>query len=242
MNLNKLVFVLGILFLLAPFAYAQIEIKEYVNDYASVINESYKTELDDLLKTIKDSGVAEYSIVTVKSLEGKAIESYSLELAQGNLGDTEKNNGLLLLVAVDDRQYRFEVGRGIESILNDAKIGRIGRYYLVPNLQNNEYGKGILEASLAVKSTLLGENESEYYVSEDKGDSSGFITFIIMLSLIIGFNIFINVMARKKKKKYFDAATGAIILFGGFGRGGSGGGFGGFGGGGFGGGGVSGRF
>jgi len=234
--------------LLIPFVYAQnIEIKEFVNDYAGIIDPDTKIQLDSDLKQIYDSGIAQYSIVTIKSLEGKDIFSYSLDLAQGHLGSAEKNNGLLLLVALDDREYRFEVGRGIEYLLNDAKAGRIGRYYLVPNFKEGNYSKGILEASLAVKSILLGENYSEYYVSDEEYDSSSdWIIFAVIILFMFILPAMINyaIWKRKNKDKYFDAAAAAVILFGGRGGGGSGGfsggGFGGFGGGSFGGGGSSG--
>lgn len=246
MKLTRYVLFLMISLLVVPAVLSQVEIKDFVNDYAGIIDVNTKTQLDSDLKQIYDSGIAQYSIVTIKSLEGKDIESYSLNLAQSHLGSTEKNNGLLLLVALDDKQYRFEVGRGIEYILNDAKAGRIGRTYLVPNFKEGNYSNGILEASLAVKSVLLGDNSSEYYISEQSNDSELWINlavFLIMILIFILPAIINHNMRKKHKDKYFNAANGAIILFGG-GRGGSGGfsggGFGGFGGGGFGGGGASG--
>jgi uncharacterized protein len=245
MNKVLLIFIIGLLVI--PSVISQVEIKDFVNDYAGIIDPGTKAQLDDSLKQIYDSGVAQYSIVTIKSLEGKDIESYSLNLAQSHLGSTQTNNGLLLLVAVDDRQYRFEVGRGIEDILNDAKVGRIGRTYLVPNFKAGNYSNGILEASLAVKSILLNDSSSAYYVSDQETSNySEIVFYLIFFLFFFGLPIFINYLRWKKthKDKYFNAAAAAIILFGGRGgsggSGGSSGGFGGFGGGGFGGGGASG--
>lgn len=247
MGRNILLAIVIAMLIFLPAAYsADVEIKEFVNDYANIIDENGRQQLNTILKELYDSGTAQYSIVTIKSLEGKAIESYSLDIAQGKLGDSEKNNGLLLLVALDDRQYRFEVGRGLEANLNDAKVGRIGRNFMVPNFREGNYSKGIVEASLAVKSILMNENQSEYYISDNQEvnplEVAGVVWFIIFLLMIIGLiALVIYVKSNKKKKnKYFDAATGAIILFGGRGSGGNSGGFGGFGGGGFGGGGASG--
>ncbi len=98
-----------------------IQIKGFVNDYANIISPDYKSKIEGALTQLYDSKAAEFSIVTIESLEGKDIESYALNVAQGKLGDKEKNNGLLLLVAVKDRKYRFEVGRGLEPILNDVQ-------------------------------------------------------------------------------------------------------------------------
>jgi len=225
-----------------------IQVKGFVNDYANIISPDYTAKIEEIQKSLYDTKTAEFSIVTIDSLEGKDIDSYALNLAQGNLGDTEKNNGLLLLISVQDRKYRFEVGRGLEPILNDAKIGRIGRTYLVENFRTEEYGKGIYEATLAVKTTILGETDSAYYVRETPVQNvrmlsffSVFIFWIIMIVIISSIR-----MKRYKKGKddhFFDAALMAAVLFGGRrggGFGGGGGGFGGFGGGGFGGGGAGG--
>lgn len=229
--------------ILSQIALAETEIKEFVNDYADMLNETEEQELTLILKEIYDSKTAEYAIVTISSLEGQSLESYSLNLAQGKLGDKEKNNGLLLLISLEDRKYRFEVGRGIEYILNDAKIGRIGRYYLVQNFKEENYGKGIIEASLAVKSILLNEKESNYYIEAETSDNFKTLFLLVLIFIFFIMPVLLGVIFKKykNKNKYFDAAAGAIIIFGGRGGSGSGsgsGGFGGFGGGGFGGGGA----
>ncbi len=219
-------------------------IKGFINDYAEIIPVEYEVDIINILTELYDSDTAEMAIVTVESLDGKDIGSYSLDLAQGVLGDQETNNGLLLLVTMEEREYRFEVGRGLEYILNDAKIGRIGRTYLKPNFANEEYGKGVYEASMAVRSILLEDNESEYYIDDSEVDPAQVaqvkyslsIFLIIFIILII-----ISVFSKGDDGGFFAAALMAGALFGGVGGGGSGG-FGGFGGGGFGGGGASGGF
>lgn len=240
---NRLILVSFIFLIFVSLVYsADVEIKGFVNDYAGIIDGGQEQELNLILQQIYDSGVAQYSMVTVKSLEGKDIVSYSLELAQGNLGDSEKDNGLLLLVALEDKKYRFEVGRGIEYILNDAKVGRVGRTYLVPYFQQEDYGTGVVEASKSIRSILLGDNASEYYITEGVNNGKN-IEVIVDLVFFLIFFIMIPLIASRKyknKNKYFNAALGAAFLFGGRRGGGSGGGFGGFGGGGFGGGGASG--
>jgi len=242
-GVNKLFLILAVFLLITPIVFSE-EIKTYVNDYANILNQEQENEIASIAKQIKDSGEAEYAVVIINSLEGQSIEAYSLELAQGNLGDTEKNNGLLLLVALEDRKYRFEVGRGLEAILNDAKVGRIGRNYLVPNFQDENYANGILEASLAVRSILLGDVESEYYAAVNEVSYEQYeplFTFAFFLIFFIGLPLLANIFRKKKSdNRYFNAAMGAVILFGGRRGGGHSGGFGGFGGGGFGGGGASG--
>ena len=260
-NFFKQIIIILLFLTLLPIIHSadDVKIEGYVNDYANIISPEYKAKIEGVLKELYVSGTAEFSIVTIKSLEGQDIESYALNLAQGKLGDNEKNNGLLLLVAVEDRKYRFEVGRGIEPVLNDAKVGRIGRNYLVENFRSEEYGKGIYEASLAVKSILLEENNSSYYVDETAIQNIPVNMWPVLIFLIIWVIIFVTIISVKvgyykkhikKKDDYFGAALMAAWLFGGRGRGGhggfsggfGGGGFGGFGGGGFGGGGAGGHW
>ncbi|MBN2368031.1 TPM domain-containing protein [Candidatus Woesearchaeota archaeon] len=248
-------YLLLFLILLMPVCFSQeVKITGFINDYANILSSQDKAEIEPILKEIYDSGKAEYAVVTIDSLDGRDIEGYSYELAEGNLGDTEKNNGLLLLVAVQDRQYRFEVGRGLEPELPDIIAGRIGRDYLVPNFREGDYAKGIKEASMAVKDVLLGNTESEYYVDKEEEIPDEAIIFfigstLINIMILVGIFIFIfNLRSKKTGKRdhgeYFTAAWILSQMMKG-GRGGfSGGGFsgGGFGGGHFGGGGASGRF
>lgn len=219
------------------------EINGFINDYANVIDNNYKIQIEQNLKDMYDAGTVQFSIVTIQSLEGRDIEGYALELAQGNLGN-ENNNGLLLLVAIDERKYRFEVGRGIEPILNDAKIGRVGREYLVDNFKNGDYGKGIYETTNAIKTIMSGE-ELEVIPMFDPGKAFIVIGFMIIIFVIIIFAAIKSGIKTAPGKNntdhYFNAAMIASMMLRG-GRGGSfgGGGFGGFGGGSFGGGGASG--
>jgi len=226
-------------------AFAQIS--SFVDDRANVLSAQDTVRIESVLKNIYDSKQAEYVVVIVPSLEGQDIESYALQLAQGNLGDTEKNNGLLLLVAVEDRKYRFEVGRGIEPILNDAKVGRIGRNFLIENFQQGNYGQGILEASVAIANAFDVEltgvvpRVTQRRSSPIRAWISFFIFFMFLSSAIGG----MSRNRHNKRNRFFTAALMAGLMFGGRGRGGLGGmgGMGGgFGGGGFGGGGASGGF
>jgi len=241
MNLLKKSVVVGFfLSLILLVAVQSVTIQGFVNDYANIISPEYAQKIEGVLKELYDRNAAEFSVVTIKSLEGTDIESYALELAQGKLGDMEKNNGLLLLVSLQDKQYRFEVGRGLEPILNDAKIGRIGRNYLVGNFRDGNYGKGIYEASLAVQSVIMNDTSSEYNVGDIIPVDIGKLIPFIIIFLVIGL-VMVSIIALRIKKisqtkgkdDYFSAALLAAWLFGGKGRGGFGG-SGGFGGGGFG--------
>ena len=224
--------VLLLVFVLIASVSAQ-QVSTYVNDYAGLLNEDENTQVSSIAKEIFDSGTAQYSVLIVNTTNGKNIQEYGLEAVQGKLGDTQKQNGLLLIVAVSDRQYWFEVGSGLEGTLNDAKVGRIGRDHLVPNFRNNEYGKGIIEASNAVRSILVNGTELSSNSETSIPLDTKSIIFIILIMFFILVNIIVSITRNYKylkksyKNKRFDAAEGAIVIFGGHGGGGSSGGFGG---------------
>lgn len=243
---NLVLSLVFILLLLPSFAQGL----EFVDDQANLIEEEDEILIRSALRTIFDSGKAEFRVVTVINLGGRDIESYALDLVQGKLGNKD-NNGLLLLISLEESKYRFEVGRGLEPIFNDAKIGRIGRDYLVPNFKEGNFGLGILQATAVISNELEVDlnsssiNQNIYLNSRNEVELSKSQTIsILIVFLIIFFGIYSFTDKRKsKKQRLFEAAIMASYMFGGRGgRGGRGGSGGSFGGGGFGGGGASGGF
>jgi len=218
-------------------------ITKFITDNANILDTSEEQQLTAILSNLNEKGAAQYAVVTIQSLEGKDIQGAAFEMANGILGEQGKNNGLLLLVSLDDREYRFEVGRGLEPDLPDIVMGRIGRDYLVPNFREGNYGAGILEASKAIEARLLGQNESEYYVSEEPEQGPPLWAVILFFFAITMFVLFIIIFSIAGGSPGYRRYGG---MGGGFG-GGIGGGFGGgrsggFGGGSFGGGGAGGKW
>jgi len=221
--------------ILCTLALAQT-ITTFVTDNANILSLEEKEQITQISQNLYDKGAVQYAIVTIKSLEGQDIQGAAFEMANGVLGEQGKNNGLLLLVALDDREYRFEVGRGLEPDLPDIVVGRIGRDYLVPNFREENYGAGILEASKAIEARLLGQNNSEYYVSEEEEQGLplwAIILFFFAITMFVLFIIIFSVAGGANSGGYRRYGGG---MGGGFNGGFSGGGFGGRSGGGFGGG------
>jgi len=124
----------------------------YVVDLAGIIDGNAEAALNSYLKELELKTSAQMVVLTITSLEGESIEEFSINLAhdQWKLGRKGKDNGLLLLVATQDKKYRFEVGYGLEAILPDSLVGSIGRQYLVPYFKKGDYSTGILTSTLAV--------------------------------------------------------------------------------------------
>ena len=132
----------------------------YVVDLAGIIDNQAEASLNAYLRELEQKTTAQMVILTITSLEGAAIEDFSLNLAHDKwkLGQKGKDNGLLLLVATQERKYRFEVGYGLESILPDSLVGSIGRQYLVPYFKKGDYSTGIITSSLAVINAIATDS------------------------------------------------------------------------------------
>jgi len=222
------------------------ELKGFVNDNAEILNPQEEQQITQVLQSLYNKDLAQIAIVTINSLENQAIDQLALEMAEGNLGTKEKDNGLLLLIAVEDRKYRFEVGRGLEPIFNDAKVGRYGRDYLVPAFKEQRYNDGILFTLNEINKELTGEEISSIpptplQPSQDLKINIIARLFSTLFFLIIILSIFAKRKSSSSNNKFFIAALIASQMLRG-GRGGMGGGFGGFGGGSFGGGGSTGNW
>jgi len=144
-------------------AFAEIAIPEtphnHVVDLAGIINDDVESRMDGYLLELEQKTTAQFVVLTIKDLEGASIDSLSIDIAHNKwkLGQKGKDNGLLLLVAFQDRKYRFEVGYGLEGILPDSLVGSIGRQYLVPYFRRGEYSAGIFEAVVAASNVIASD-------------------------------------------------------------------------------------
>ena len=111
----------------------------YINDYAGVLTAPAKTELEDLCRELHDKTKAQIFVVTINTLDGESVDTFSNQLFhKWKIGEKKTDRGLLILLAINDHQRRIEVGTGFEGLINDAKSGDIGRE-MVPNLKAADY-------------------------------------------------------------------------------------------------------
>ena len=135
----------------------------HVVDIAGIINDDVEANLNKYLLELEQKTTAQMIVLTINSLEGESLEDFSLKVAheKWRLGQKDKDNGVLLLVALQDRKYRFEIGYGLEGILPDSLAGSIGRDYLVPYFKNGDYSTGIFTAALAVINEIASNSGVE---------------------------------------------------------------------------------
>lgn len=241
-------------------AFAAVTVPEhtdnfYVNDFANVLSAETEQYIMQQSRAWDESDGTQVVVTTIPSLDGNAIEDYALEMARSwGIGGKDKNNGLLVLLAVEDREVRVEIGYGLEGVINDAKAGRILRNDSNPLFAENKWDDG----TLALYNGLMGELGNPIGNGNTDDEDSSILSGIILAFVIIAV---VLLFFRKSGGapptggggggrfyggyRGFYGGTGGGYRGGGFGgSGGFGGGGGGFrgGGGGFGGGGASGKF
>ncbi len=216
--------------------------RDYVTDLAGIIRPDVRDRLNGLLGALEQKTTAQVLVLTVQSLDGQSIEEFALSTKERwKLGQKGKDNGVLLVVAVKDRKYRFEVGYGLESVLPDSMVGSIGREYLVPSFRQGDYGGGVSAAVSAVVQTIAAsEGVSITGMPEVRPEGRGYEARPLGAGQVVLFALFALVAVIL----FITHPRQCMLLmlvssFGGRGgwSGGGGGGFGGFGGGSFGGGG-----
>ncbi|MDA8172156.1 MAG: TPM domain-containing protein [Nitrospiraceae bacterium] len=224
--------------------------QDYVVDLAGIIDPGVRQRLDGYLQELERKTSAQVVVLTVPDLNGRPIEDFSLSVAEKwKLGQKGKDNGALLLVALKERRYRFEIGYGLEGSLPDSFVGTLGREYLVPNFKRGDYSTGIALAVTAVAQKIAQDSGVRISGLENApapletgtqgGTENTFSLIIAGIFFLIVFGLFLR---HPGLFLLYLLGGGGGFGGGGFGGGGFGGGgsFGGGGGGGFGGGGASG--
>lgn len=154
---------------------------ERVLDVAGLLRPETKAYLNDILKAHEDSTSNQVMVLVVKSLDGYDIETYATKaLRTYQLGQKDKNNGVLILISVDDRAVRIETGYGLEGALPDALCGRIIENEMVPSFREGNYDGGVIMGVHAVLQAIAGE-----YKANPKGTSLPLSPWVIALALIV---------------------------------------------------------
>lgn len=210
-----------------------------VNDYAHLIDESLEVQLSEALKDIYSQGGPQLAVLTVDSLQGFPIEDASMQVVKSwKLGTEAKDNGILLLIAKNDRKVRIEVGQGVEGDLTDAYSRRIIDNIIVPHFRRGDFSSGILMGVDGILQRMSPPIHLDEYLGKSHFESSsqGQLTWLHILIFII----IIIVLSQFNSPRFYGGGGWG----GGFGGDSFGGGSGGWsgGGGGFSGGGSSGSW
>jgi uncharacterized protein len=239
---------------------------DYVNDFAHVLSADAVAKLDRICSELDHSQAnAQVAVVTVRNLDGEDKADWANELEdKWHMGKKGSDRGLLVLLAVDDHKYQIDVGYGLEGILNDARVGDIGRA-MVPDLRARDYdgavvgavgqlAKIIADDAHVTLSDQLPNPPPVRHGQQHRGSILGPLIVWIIIALLFGggglfrllfwMGLFNSALGGRR----YYGGSGPFTGGGGWGGGGGGGdsggggGFGGFGGGSFGGGGAGGSW
>jgi uncharacterized protein len=217
-----------------------------VNDFAKVIDPDSAAKMDELIRSLQRASGDVVVVATIDTFMPYGdIREYAVKMFENGgrgIGQKGKDNGLLILLAVKDRQVWVEVGYDLEEFITDGYAGELSRKVMVPEFRSGNYGAGLLAGASRIAGRIAERRNVTLEGApppEDNGeDEVGFsFTGIIVLIVII---ILLNIIGRTRRRRRFWGgppwsgwSSGVGPFGGGLGRGGGfGGGFGGFGGGG----------
>ncbi|HTM57245.1 MAG TPA: TPM domain-containing protein [Candidatus Udaeobacter sp.] len=230
----------------------------YVNDVAGVLQEDMRAKLESFLDQVEKKAGAEFAVLIMPTVAPADPSDYKVRVfEQWKIGKKGKDNGLLLLIAMDEHQIRFETGYGLEGALPDMVEGRIARDVMAPEFRAGHVDEAVTQGVLAASARIAREanvtlewNGQELRYDEARGGGGrdsravwviAFIVFAILSRLLRGV-FFPGWYVGGRRGGWGGGFGGFGGGFGGFGGGGGGGSFGGFGGGSSGGGGGGGSW
>ncbi len=216
----------------------------YTGDFAGVIAPGYRQNIEALATELERKTSAEIAVVTVNNLDGMDIDSYAVDLfEEWGIGKRGKDNGLLVLFAMEEKKVRIEAGYGLEGIIPDGLAGDIIRQKMLPAFREGKYGLGLFSGAAVSAGLIAREAGVELSIlsgipaerlqvkKTGKGGILGKLLYLFILFMFFGGRMI-----------FFPMMLGGGFWSGGRGGFGGGGGFGGFGGGLSGGGGASGSW
>ncbi len=191
--MKKIIFIVFFIFLSLSCFADVVALKGRVNDYTDTLNNAQKEELNNLLADCERKTSSQVVLFIIKSLNGDTIEGYSMKLAEKyKFGQKKFDNGVILLVALNDRKLRIEVGYGLESILTDLKCNYIINKLIVPFFKKGDYPGGIkkgLETIVAIVNKdfdISPEELKKYKNDSDEGGSWVGLIFFLLCMIFVG--------------------------------------------------------
>ena len=194
----------------------------YVNDNANIISQTVELKLEQFLQDFDKSDSTQITVLTVPTLDGEALEEYSLKVFDSwKIGQKGKDNGALLLVAKTEKKIRIEVGYGLEGRLTDLLAGRIIDNEISPKFKQGDFDGGIVAGIVGIAEAVRGEytGTGKSRNSKKKSSPLGLLFLLFFLGPLLS-----RISGRRSSR----SRRGGIYYGGPFG-----GGSGGFGGGGF---------
>ncbi len=198
---------LAVVFPLAVFAYVTPGAPSgFVNDFAGILSAEQKQQLEEKLSGFENSAGSEISIAIIKSLDGDTVENFAVKLFEDwEIGKKGQDNGALILVAIEDREMRIEVGYGLEGVLTDAQSYWIVNNEMTPAFRDNDFYGGLNAAVDKIISTIGGE-----IIPEENPAPKANINYFNVFAFIIFIFVWLGSILGRSKSWWVGGVIGGI--------------------------------
>ena len=174
-------------FFLSPQALEVPFLAGRVNDTAHMLSSSTIEGLEAMLKTHEDSTSNQVVVLTIPGLQGEVLEDYSMRVVETwKIGQAKHDNGVLLLVARDDRKMRIEVGSGLEGDLPDVVCGRIIRHEITPRFRDGDFDAGVRAGVQAILAAIRGAYLPQDHTQPSRVDWGNRLLALSMFLIVVG--------------------------------------------------------
>lgn len=184
--IKKIVLIIATVMCMCSVAFAEVPDKPthdiYVVDNANMLDNSTKSDILNKGKELEENTGAQFVVVTINSLDGQDIESYSNDLFNSwGIGNKDNNNGVLLVVAKNDHKYRLEIGSGLEGTLTDSLCYDLLSRDIKPKFKDSKYNEGVSTLYSDVSETI-GTGEAP----QKKDNLIEYAFLLFMLIILVG--------------------------------------------------------
>ncbi|MFH1280359.1 MAG: TPM domain-containing protein, partial [Candidatus Beckwithbacteria bacterium] len=175
----------------------------------NIISEQTENDLNNQLEIFKNSTSNEISVVTLSSLEEDVIENVAVEIfEQWGLGTKENDNGILFLIAANERELRIEVGYGLEPVLTDGRSGTIIRTIITPEFKNDNYDAGITKGVNAIIEVISKDPTIFDNIASTSSKNSNQLDGLIFLGISL---IYLSAFLARSKRWWPGGVIGGIL-------------------------------
>lgn len=222
MTLLRTLFAVALL-ALTPLAHAQTfpPLTGRVVDAANILSPQQKQQLTALSEQVQKDSTRQLVVATIPSLQGYPIEDYGYRLGRAwGIGQKDANNGIILLVAPNDRKVRIEVGYGLEPIMTDALSSVIVNQTILPRFRAGDMGGGVIAGAQAISEQLKlpleaaevrAKKVANASATHNNSNDSGPIAIFWLIVLV--FIILPMIVGRARGKRYLGGG-GPVVLWG----------------------------
>jgi uncharacterized protein len=190
------------------------ELRAPVTDLTQTLTAQQVATLDSMLRALQSRKGSQLAILLVPTTKPETIEQYSIRVADAwKLGRRDPDDGVLLLVAKEDREWRIEAGYGLEGVLTDATTNRIGRQLIVPQFRAGNYYQGIYDASVRIIQLIDGEALPEPAASEPRGKLNNLPWPLLIFVVLVGGGFLRSIFGRLTAAGLTAGGAGLLVWF-----------------------------